>query len=86
MNGIVDRLRAHKFWSQTDQGTDHYEHDPLMDEAADHIERLEAALLNAKGFLDTPVMRRSHNENEFYLAVMLSVRAALPPTKQGEPG
>jgi hypothetical protein len=37
---LIERLREHQFWSRTDQGGDHYEHDPIMDEAADALASL----------------------------------------------
>lgn len=47
-------------------------------------ERLREALKNAAGFIDTPVMRRRHGGEQFYSAVVDSVRAALATSGGGD--
>lgn len=49
----------------------------------DDRERLREALKNAAGFIDTPVMRRRHGCEQFYSAVVDSVRAALATSGGG---
>lgn len=51
----------------------------------DDRDRLREALKNAAGFIDTPVMRRRHGGEQFYSAVVDSVRAARAALKEQTP-
>lgn len=56
----------------------------LIEAQRDRIAELEAALQNAKGFLDTPIMRRRFDGSGMYGEVIQSIREALSKGQTNE--